>query len=365
MGLLRNREVKALLLAAALIGGAGTVFCAFISPVAAVVTGVCAASMIAAFLLFIRWRYRQLDRLADCLKRVNGGDYALEVRDNDEGELSILKSEIYKVTLMLREQNGLLKREKSLLSDSLSDISHQLKTPLTSLFVMTDLLCGDGLDEEQRAAFTDRIRAQLERLQWLVESLLKLSKLDAKAIPFNRRPVVPDELIAKACAPLLIPMELKEQRLTVETDGVPFACDPAWTAEALLNVLKNGMEHTPRGGKIHVRAVTNPLFTQIAVSDSGGGIDPADLPYIFNRLYKGKNAGGDSVGIGLAMARSIAEGQGGTLDAHNESDGAVFLFRFPRAAESGEICPVTKSSNDDFVTKKVTGKSLGGGIIKP
>ena len=245
--------------------------------------------------------------------------------------MSILKSEIYKVTMSLREQNERLKKEKLQLADSLSDISHQFKTPLTSMSIMTDLLLDGRLDEIRRAEFTGQLSRQLERLTWLTDALLKLSRLDAGAISFNRRNIRTRELIEKACDPLLIPAELKNQALSIEAgDGIIY-CDPDWTAEALLNIIKNCMEHTPAGGKIGITASANVLFTEIRVRDSGTGIDKADLPHIFHRFYKGRNAARNSAGIGLAMAKAISEAQDGALEAKNPPDGgAEFIMRFPK-----------------------------------
>lgn len=280
------------------------------------------------FLLFTKWRYQQLERLAAYLKKINTGDYSLDVRDNTEGELSILKNEIYKATVMLQEQNNALHREKLFMKEALSDISHQLKTPLTSMFMMTDLLCDGDLPEQKRMEFTDRIRAQLERLQWLVASLLKLSKLDAGTITFHQQKVVPKELIEKACAPLIIPMELKQQKLVIETDDISLLCDVNWTVEALVNILKNCVEHTPVGGQIRISCSSNPLRSTISIEDEGPGIHRDDLPYIFNRFYKGKHASNDSVGIGLAMAWSIISSQGGHLEVrNNHTQGATFYVR--------------------------------------
>ncbi len=327
---MRNQEVRRTLSAMLLITLAGTAAAYAFSPAAAAVTGVSCLLLAAVFLLSTGHRYKRLTRLSDYLKRVNGGDYALELPDNDEGELSILKSEIYKVTVSLNEQNERLKKEKIQLADSLSDISHQFKTPLTSLSVMTDLLSDGKLDEGRRAEFNRQLRMQLGRLTWLTEALLKLSKLDADAVSFRRQSVSTRGLIDKACAPLLIPAELKEQTLSVQSDGGSVCCDPNWTAEALSNILKNCMEHTPAGGEIRISASTNALFTEIRVLDSGPGLDKADLPHIFERFYRGKNAAKDSVGIGLAMAKAILEAQGGGLDARNSSEGgAEFILRFP------------------------------------
>ncbi len=329
MGLLRNKEVKRMLCITLLIALAAVASAYAFPHAAPAAAGAACLLLGAVFLMFTRRCYRQLARLGDYLRRVNGGEYSLELPDNDEGELSILKSEIYKVTVSLREQNERLKQDKLRLADALSDISHQFKTPLTSMSVMADLLSDGRLEKSRRAEFTGQLRGQLERLTWLTEALLKLSRLDAEAVTFHPRPLPLRELIQKACGPLMIPMELKDQTLSAEAEGSA-RCDLNWTAEALSNILKNCMEHTPAGGKIRVSASENALFTEIRVLDSGPGFDKADLPYLFDRFYKGKNAARGSVGIGLAMAKSILQAQGGSLAARNAyGGGAEFILRFP------------------------------------
>jgi len=329
--MLRNAELKRFIFILLVLTGAA---CAagFIVSVPAGIIALCASlSFIVIFLIYTWRRYVQIAKLSSYLKRINSGDYALDVRDNVEGELSILKSEIYKVTVMLREQNEMLLSDKASLQNALSDISHQLKTPLTSMFMMTDLLCDAQLPEEKRREFTDRLRAQLERIQWLVSSLLKLSKLDAGTVPFKPSAVSAKALLEKACAPLLIPIEIKNQKLTVEDSGATLRCDENWTAEALVNILKNCVEHTPQDGSLCITCTSNPLYTQILIRDGGPGIDVKDLPHLFSRFYRGKNASDDSVGIGLAMAAAIVTGQGGTIDAANHPQGgSVFTIRFPK-----------------------------------
>ena len=344
LGVFRNREFLRWFSGGLIAGAVGTALCTLFAPGAAWITALTAGAMLALFTVFTAWRYRRIAGLCEKLRRVNAGDYSLDVSESDEGELSILQSEIYKTTLMLREQSERLQKEKGRLAASLSDISHQLKTPLTSMFVLTELLCGADLAEEQRAAFTERLRAQLERLQWLVESLLKLSKLDAGAAELCVRETDPDALLTRACGPVRIPAELKNVALHFETDGAPVRCDPNWTGEAVLNLIKNCVEHTPSGGWVCVQARTNPLYTEITVRDTGPGFDPEDLPLLFTRFYRGKNASASGgVGIGLAMARSIALAQGGTLTACNAPQGgALFTLRLPRTKAGVSEAPVSE-----------------------
>ncbi len=327
--MLRNREFRSFLITLLFAGAALTAAGFLVSVQAGIAAVICSLLFIAMLIAYTRQRYIQLGRLCDYLKRINNGDYALDVRDNAEGELSILKNEIYKVTAALHERGDMLQREKSVLADALSDISHQLKTPLTSMLLMTDLLCDAQLPEEERRAFTTRMRLQLERLQWLVSALLKISRLDAGTVRFSPRQISARVLIENTCAPLLIPMELKNQVLRVEAGEISLTCDERWTSEALLNIVKNCVEHTPDGGTISIRCDDNPLYSQIEVSDTGPGIDKADLPHIFTRFYRGKNASEDSVGIGLAMAAAILQGQGGSITARSaQGNGSTFTLRF-------------------------------------
>lgn len=331
MRIIRNKEFVLLLIILLAVALSGTYAVYRISPLAAVPTGILSIILFAVFFTFTSIRYRHLTTLGEYLMRVNGGDYSLEPSDNEEGELSILKSEIYKVTVSLREQNERLSREKSQLADSLSDISHQFKTPLTSMSVMIDLLVDGRLDEGRRGEFTVLLQNQIERLKWLTEALLKLSKLDAHSVSFNRQDTDVSELIKKSCQPLLISMELKSIALSVAEARVNVYCDINWTAEALSNILKNCVEHTPQGGRITVKVFQNAFFTEIKVRDSGSGIDKSDLPHIFDRFYRGKNAGRDSVGIGLAMAKIILNAQDGVVGARNaQGGGAEFAVRFSR-----------------------------------
>lgn len=285
-----------------------------------------------SYLYFTGRRYKELSKLSSYLNQISAGDFFLDIRNHEEGELSVLKSEIYKLTVTLREQAVLLQRDKHYLEDSLSDISHQLKTPLTSLFVMTDLLSDPNLPPETRAEFTERIHSQLNRIQWLVTALLTLSKLDAGTIHMKKESVNVRQMLEKAVEHLLIPIELKEQTLSIEGDSsVCYTGDFNWSAEAIANIVKNCLEHTPAKGRISISFWKNQLYTCISIKDSGCGISPEDLPHIFKRFYKGKNAGNDSVGIGLAMSKKLLTEQNAVLSAKSQpEEGTEFLIKIYR-----------------------------------
>jgi signal transduction histidine kinase len=260
----------------------------------------------------------QVAGLSTYLRQIEAGDYALDVRDNGEGSFSLLKNDLYKVTVRLREQAELLQKDKTALSNLIADISHQVKTPLTSMGVLTDLLAEDP-PEEDRRAFVERLRAQLGRIQWLVAALLKLARLDAGTATFKSEPVDIRRLIERALEPLQIPLEIKKQRLEVHgDDGASFTGDLNWSAEALTNVVKNCVEHTPENGKIEIAYAANALYAEIIVSDDGEGIARRDLPNIFNRFYRAANAGESSVGIGLALAKAIFNAQGGDIAVRSQ-----------------------------------------------
>ena len=276
-----------------------------------------------------RRRYRAMAELSLRIDRVlHGFDNAL-ITEHSEGELSILESEVRKMTIQLKESNHLLQAEKAGLSRAMEDIFHQLRTPLTALNLEAVLLAEEDLPYERRVRLTREVRRQLQRVEWLVEALLKMSRIDAGAVEFSGHTVAVRELAEKAVEPLSIPMELRGQRLEMTVGDETFTGDLAWSAEALGNVLKNCMEHTPAGGTISVKAEETALYTQITVWDNGPGFAKEDLPHLFERFYKGKNAEAESIGIGLALARMIVAEQGGTITADSPAEGgARFVIRF-------------------------------------
>ena len=306
MKLMRNREVQRLLLlcllGTALIAAAG--FCAGIVPGALALAGglVLSGGVMGVTLR----RYRAIAQLNQDIDRVLHGEESLPIVSNDEGELAILRSEVGKMTIRLREAADSQRRERLHLADAMADISHQLRTPLTALNLTVTLLAAEDITPERRRELMRELRRLLSRMDWLVESLLKMSKLDAGTIPFQRMPLSAAELVRRAAAPLAVPMEVRGEHLETEVGGEMLLCDPGWTVEALGNVLKNCMEHAQ--SVVRVGARETALYTEITVRDDGPGMDPDDIPHLFERFYRGKNANQESFGIGLALSRAILAG---------------------------------------------------------
>lgn len=280
------------------------------------------------FALYTRKRYKDIDDLNTYLSKVLSGNDVPDITDQEEGELSILKTNIYKATTTLKFQKELLADDKRMLADAIADISHQLKTPLTSMMVMNDLLLNEE-DAAKREEFIKTQSSQLGRMNWLIQTLLKLSKLDAETALLKNEDIKSSVLVSDALKPFEIQMELKDIAKNVTGLDIDITCDKNWTLEVIQNIIKNCIEHMDEGGLLHIETSETNLYTQIAVSDTGCGIDESDLPHIFERFYKGKNASKDSVGIGLALARTIMTSQHGDIIVEsNKGEGSTFFVRF-------------------------------------
>ena len=328
MKLLKNKEVRGALLWQLSVSAITCPLCFLFDLRAGLTAVVLSLLLMLIFCISTYKRYRRIASLADDINYVLHGDSPIDFDNYSEGELSILHSEIYKMTIRLREQQQKLISDKEYLADSLADISHQIRTPLTSINLLVERLSASGLTDECRHQLTNELYGLLDRIDWLITTLLKISKLDAGTVQFNRDTVSLEMLINKSCAPLLIPIELRGQELVICAEG-NFYGDPAWTSEAVGNIVKNCMEHTPDGGKIEIEAAENVLYSEIVIKDNGTGISPEDLPHIFERFYKGKDSDGKSFGIGLALSRMIIAGQKGTVKAENRKNtGAMFTLRF-------------------------------------
>ena len=250
---------------------------------------------------------------------------------NEEGELSILKNNIYKTTVLLKEQNEQLRADKMYLADALADISHQLKTPLTSMMVMNDLLETQITDERPKQ-FIDIQKQQLDKMNWLIQNLLKLSKLDAGTVEVRNDTISVKTVIEDSLRPFLIQMELKEISLEKQVEEMTFRGDRNWTSEALQNIIKNCLEHMQPGGTLDISTEETTLYTAIKIEDDGCGISESDLPHIFERFYHGKDASTESVGIGLALAKAIVEKERGKIYVTSTvGKGTTFEVRFYKA----------------------------------
>ena len=283
------------------------------------------------FLLYRR-RERKLKELTLYLLKLQDGAELPPFESFEEGQLGVLQSEIYKMVNLLDEETKKSKRQNHYVADMLSDLSHQIKTPLAGITLMTDLLKDPELPEEKREEFVEKIDRQTEKITWLVRNLLTLAQLEADMLKLKKEIVSARELVETAIGPLNILAELKGVELkTSLPEGTALTCDKAWTAEALSNVIKNCIEHVSAeaGKHVWISVTENNFAVTFTIQDDGPGIPAEELPHIFERFYKGKNSSKNSVGIGLSMARQLFLQQNGTIEAAIEAGkGTTFRIRF-------------------------------------
>ena len=327
--MIRNPEVRKELIVYAVITLVAAVAASFFSPVSAVLVIILGAALTAAHLSFSKQRYNKIAELSNSLNRILLGQQSVLINEMNEGELSILYSEIHKMTMRLKEQADLLLADKRGLTTAIEDIFHQLRTPMTAMNLTISLLADENLTYEKRIRLTHDLKRQTEKMSWLVDSLLKMSKIDSQSAVFQTEQVSVKELIGKASSPFLVQMELKGIAFKTDIHDESFVGDMLWSTEAFGNLIKNAVEHTAPGGTICVTANETALFTEITVSDNGEGFTQEDIPHLFERFYKGKNATQGSIGIGLALSRAIITAQNGTIAAKNNADGgAEFMVKF-------------------------------------
>lgn len=326
--------------------GASVASAALFAAICTLVTGLIVTVI---FIILTNRRYRALAKMAANLDRVLAGERDIRLRDMNEGELAILSSEIDKVIARLNLTVDELQAEKLALSDALADISHQLKTPLTSIAISTELIRdrlsarGDSEDLVERLRLIQTLQTRVEDL---VSALLKLARIDAGVIKLVCGAVDARELVRKSFEPLAIAFDIADVRFSADVqDGASYEGDLTWSVEALENILKNCMEHTPAGGCVSVRVTEDVLACRIRIEDTGPGIAESDLPHIFERFYRGSRDASAApsevnpagVGIGLALSKSLVTAQGGTLTAENLRDengnitGAAFNLVFFKA----------------------------------
>lgn len=283
-------------------------------------------------ILFINSKNREKKyaKIIKYIEEVNRKNYDLKIEENSEDELSHLSNELYKITVMLKEQAEESIKDKKSLQTSIEDISHQLKTPLTSMSIMLDNIRENpNMDEKTRQTFIYEISRQIDWIKWLVISLLKLAKLDSNTAVFIKKEINVEELIQDVVKNLAIPLEIKGQNLIIKGTKAKFIGDYNWQLEALTNIVKNCIEHTPENKKIFIDFEENNFYTKIVIRDEGIGIAKEDVKHIFERFYKGKNSSENSVGIGLALAKTIIEKDNGYITCNSKvGEGTTFEIKY-------------------------------------
>ena len=282
----------------------------------------------------------EIKRLSDDIRKIIDGQN-IDIRHNREGVWGILKNDIHTLANQKNEQYDSLRRERDGMADTLANISHQIKTPLTSMMIMADLLDNaewrmenaelENGELDKRAEFLSNIKTGLVRMEWLASALLKMAKLDAGAVEFTQEVINASELVDLALEPLRILLDIKNQSVkiadTTDEHSSSVRCDKRWTAEALSNVIKNASEHSPDGGVIRIESGMNPICSWISVTDSGKGITNAQIANLFKRFAGSRSEKG--YGIGLPLALAIMRGQNGDIEAENNAEwGATFTLKF-------------------------------------
>lgn len=325
---MNDREIRIILIVSSVLTAVLSVICAFFCKICALLCLTLGIILIIIFTVVTKRRYKNLNDLNDYLSLVCKGIYDMNIDDNTEGELSILKNNLYKVITLLQSQNEYLKNDKLYLADSIADISHQLKTPLTSMMVMCELLENEE-NPDKRQEFVSVINNQLSKMKWLITNILKISKLDADATEFKRDEVSMLSVLDDSLKPFALTAELKNIAIQNGANDFVFNGDESWTVEAISNIVKNCLEHTNDGGKITISSESTNLYNKLTISDNGCGIAEEDLPHIFERFYHGKNSSKDSVGIGLALAKTVFEKENASVTVESEHGrGSVFEIRF-------------------------------------
>lgn len=287
--------------------------------------------IILIFYLYDKNKSKKIKEITKMISKINNGQFDIDINDFNEGELSILKNEISKTTTMLRQVADNSVKDKLNLKDSLGDISHQLKTPLTSITIMIDnILDSPDMDEKTRKKFLINIKREILNINFLVMSLLKLSKFDANVVKFNKESVYLKDIIIESIKNVSMIKELKNITIKVSgDDNIKLLCDFKWQVESITNILKNSIEHTSEYGTVEVNYSENKLYTRILIKDNGKGINSDDLPHIFDRFYKGKNGSDDSFGIGLSLSKTIIEKEGGSITVKSTPNiGTIFTIKY-------------------------------------
>ncbi len=270
---------------------------------------------------------KNIRKLTKYFNSINLGNYDIDINDNKENELSILKNEIYKTTIMLKEQASNSQKDKYALKESLEDISHQLKTPLTAITIMLDNVTSDNIDNKVKMRFLSDIKKEVSNINFLVQNLLKLSRFDVNAITYNISLNKLEDIICESLNNLSSLSDLKNVKIKhIKNESVMLKCDYKWEVEAITNIIKNCIEHT-ENGIVKISYNDCKTYIKLVIEDNGVGINKEDIAHIFERFYKGANSSKDSVGIGLSLSLSIIEKDNGKIDVESKN-GTTFTIRY-------------------------------------
>lgn len=271
---------------------------------------------------------REVEKINEYIRKISNREYELKINENSEYELSKLKNELYKITVMLKEEAENSNKTKKEYQIFMEDVSHQLKTPLTSISIMLDnMLENSNMDRNIREVFLNEISRQIKNINWLVISLLKLAKLDSNTVEFEKKEILVKDIIQDAKKSLEIPLEIKEQ--IMEINGVKIVGDYNWEKEAITNIIKNCIEHTENNKKIYINYEENNFYTKVKIQDEGKGIGKDEIKHIFDRFFKGSNSSENSIGIGLAISKSIIEKDNGYIICTSEiNKGTTFEIKY-------------------------------------
>lgn len=287
-------------------------------------------SLLIVFILYERKQDKEIDKITKYLEAINDKNYTLKIDENSEEELSILKNELYKVTVMLRENASNTLKDKINLKRALEDISHQLKTPLTSILIILDnLIDNPEMDYQTRVEFLHDLKRETTRIQSLIQSILKLSKFDSNTIQFIKQDIYLKQIVDEAIKNTGSLADLKNIKINVEGNKkIKLNCDLLWQIEAITNILKNCIEHSKENTQIDIKYNNNSVYSYITITDYGEGISKEDLPHIFERFYRGKNSSNESIGIGLSLSKTIIESNNGIVSVESNSDKTTFIIKY-------------------------------------
>lgn len=330
MSFLRNDEIKKQIIIYIIIDAIAFLGALFINITCSLYVVLVCLTVEVESLYFTKKRYNDISELTYKIDKIlHNNDYT-NFDANKEGELAVLNSEIYKMTVRLREQAERLVKEKNYLKDYMADISHQIRTPMTSIKIMLTRLSKQELTEKEQFELTKEINKLLSRIEWLITALLQVAQLESGIVELKKENISISKVINKALEPLKIQAELKNATIDLKIEeSSNYKGDYYWQVEAISNILKNCIEHSENGGTIQIISKENPIYTEIVIKDNGNGICEEDLPHLFERFYKGRNRSNESIGIGLYLTKMIITKQNGVVTVKNrESKGAEFNIKF-------------------------------------